>query len=78
MSVFLSPAENGASVFEDWNRLVSEAKDDLNKEILLRLNLAAATLRDFDIDGFNAGERLGTTDIELEIRPSAIQFSGDD
>ncbi len=57
---------------------MKEAKDDLNTEILLRLNLSAATLRDFDIDGFAAGKRLGTTDLELEIRPSAIQFSRDD
>jgi len=70
--------EDGASVFDDWNRIVREAKHDLNKEVLLRLNLAAATMRDFDIDGFKAGKRLGTTDIELEVRPSAIQFSRDD
>jgi len=75
----VTPAvEGSASVFDDWNRIVREAKDDLNKEVLLRLNLAAAILRDFDRDGFKAGKRLGTTDIELEVRPSAIQFSRDD
>jgi hypothetical protein len=75
----VTPAgEDNASIFDDWNRRVKEAKDDLNKEILLRFNFAAATFRDFDIDGFTAGKRLGTTDIELEIRPSAIQFSRDD
>jgi hypothetical protein len=71
-------AEGGASVFDDWNRIAREAKHDLNKEVLLRLNLAAATLRDFDMEGFEAGKRLGTTDLELEVRPSAIQFSRDD
>ena len=75
----VTPAgEDKFSIFDEWNRMVREAKHDLNKEILLGLNLAAATLRDFDIDGFRAGKRLGTTDIELEIRPSAIQFSRDD
>jgi len=75
----VTPAgEDKFSIFDEWNRMVKEAKDDLNKEILLRFNLAVATLRDFDIDGFRAGKRLGTTDIELEIRPSAIQFSRDD
>ncbi len=70
--------KDGASVFDDWNRIVREAKTDLNQEVLLRLNLTEAAMRDFDIDGFEAGKRLGTTDLELEIRPSAIQFSRDD
>jgi hypothetical protein len=52
----VTPAgEDNASIFDDWNRRVREAKDDLNKEILLRFNFAAATFRDFDIDGFTAG-----------------------
>jgi hypothetical protein len=70
--------DDGVSIFDEWNRMVREAKDDLNKEVLLRLNIGAATFRDFDIDGFRVGKRLGTTDIELEIRPSKIQFSRDD
>ena len=70
--------ESGVSVFDDWNRIAKAAKNDLNTEILLRLNLAAAAIRDFDLDGFVAGKRLGTTDLELEVRPSAIQFSPDD
>ncbi|HEX7531814.1 MAG TPA: hypothetical protein VF340_01115 [Methyloceanibacter sp.] len=70
--------ESGVSVFDDWNRIAKAAKNDLHTEILLRLNLATAAIRDFDLDGFVAGKRLGTTDLELEVRPSAIQFSPDD
>ena len=44
----------------------------------LQLNFAGAGFRDFDLDGFRDGKRLGTTDIELEVRPSAIQFARDD
>jgi hypothetical protein len=42
----------------------------------LRLNRGASTLRDFDVCAFKLGKRLGTTDIELEVRPSAL-FSRD-
>jgi hypothetical protein len=69
---------HGVSVFDEWNSIVQETKDDLNTEVLLRLNLGAATLRDLDIDGFKSGKRLGTVDIELEVRPSTIQFADDD
>lgn len=81
MDICLSVTPAGkdeTSIFDEWNRIVAEAKYDLNREVLLRLTLAAASFRDFDIDGFIAGKRLGTTDIELEIRPSAIQFARDD
>ena len=74
----IQTGDHGVSVFDDWNSIVSKAKDDLNTEVLLRLNLGAATLRDLDIDGFKSGKRLGTADIELEVRPSAIQFARDD
>jgi hypothetical protein len=68
--------ESGVSVFDDWNRIAKETKDDVNREMLLRLNLE--NLRDFDLDAFKSGKRLGTTDIALEVRPGAIQFSRDD
>ena len=76
----VAPAgKEGASIFDEWSRIVAEAKHDLNREVLLRLNFfAEAGFRDFDLDGFRAGKRLGTTDIELEVRPSAIQFARDD
>jgi len=75
----VTPAgKDETSIFDEWNRIVAEAKPDLNREVFLRLTLAAASFRDFDMDGFRAGKRLGTTDIELEIRPSAIQFARDD
>ncbi len=69
---------DGVSIFDDWTSIIKDAKDDLNTEILLHLNLGAATLRDLDIDGFKSGKRLGTVDLELEVRPSAIQFRPDD
>jgi hypothetical protein len=80
VDICLSTEQNevGMSVFDDWNRIVKEAKDDVNREISLRLNLGAGTLRDFDFDAFKLGKRLGTADIELEVRPSAIQFTRDD
>jgi hypothetical protein len=71
-------ADDGSSALEEWVGIVQHAKDDLNQEVLLRLNLAESALRDLDIDGFKAGKRLGTTDIELEVRRSAIQFASDD
>ena len=75
----VTPAgKDETSIFDEWNRVVAEAKHDLNREVLLRLTLAAAGFRDFDMDGFRAGKRLGTTDIELQIRPSAVQFARDD
>lgn len=75
----VTPAGKDAkSIFDEWSRIVAEAKRDLNREVLLRLNFADASFRDFDLDGFKAGKRLGTTDIELEVRPSAIQFARDD
>src|SRR4029079_16062784 len=66
----VAPAgKDGASVFDEWSGIVAEAKHDLNREILLRLNFAEDGFRDFDLDGFRDGKRLGTTDIELEVRP---------
>jgi hypothetical protein len=78
VDVCLSTAANasGVSVFDDWNRIAKETKDDVNREMLLRLNLE--NMRDFDLDAFKSGKRLGTTDIALEVRPGAIQFSRDD
>lgn len=73
-----APNQNGVSVFDDWNSIVRDAKNDVNREILLRLNFGPTTLRDLDTDAFKSGKRLGTTDLALEVRPSAIQFSRDD
>jgi hypothetical protein len=81
VDVLLSLTEtnaDGVSIFDDWERIVKDAKDDLNTAIVLRLTLGDATLRDFDIDGFKSGKRLGTVDLELKVAPSAIQFSRDD
>ena len=75
----VAPAgKDGASNFDEWSSIVAEAKHDLNREVLLRLNFAEARFRDFDLDGSRDGKRLGTTDIELEVRLSAIQFVRDD
>jgi hypothetical protein len=78
VDVCLSTASNegGVSAFDDWNRIAKDTKNDVNQEMLLRLNFG--DLRDFDLDAFKSGKRLGTTDIALEVRPAAIQFSPDD
>lgn len=68
--------EAGISVFDDWNRIAKDAKNDVNREMLLHLNLG--DIRDIDLDAFKAGKSLGTTDIALEVRPSMIQFMPDD
>jgi hypothetical protein len=46
----VTPAgKDETSIFDEWNRVVGEAKHDLNREVLLRLTLAAAGSCDFDM-----------------------------
>lgn len=68
---------SGLSTFDDWSRIVQATKDDQNWEALLRLNFALDQLQVADVAFFKAGNRLATTDIELHIRPRAIQWSRD-
>jgi hypothetical protein len=71
-------ASTGLSTFEDWLRILRATKDDLNQEALLRLSFAQDQMQDSDIAAFKAGKRLVTTDVELQVRPRAIQWTRDD
>ena len=68
----------GISTFEDWLRIMRVTKDDLNQEVMLRLSFAQDRLQSTDIAAFKFGKRLATTDVELEVRPRAVQWSRDD
>ena len=68
----------GISTFEDWLRILRATKDDLNQEALLRLNFAQDLIKDSDIAAFKEGKRLATTDVELQVRPRAIQWARED
>lgn len=68
----------GISTFEDWVRILRATKDDLNQEAILRLHIPEDRLQDTDVAAFKFGRRLATTDVELEVRPRAIQWSRDD
>ncbi len=81
VDVFLSVADilpSGLSTFEDWLRIVRAAKDDLNTEVLLRLNFAADPLQPSDIDALKNGKRLATIDVEMRVRPRLVQWARDD
>ena len=68
----------GISTFEDWLRVLQATKDDLNQEALLRLNFAPDRIQESDIAAFKAGKRVATLDVELQVRPRAIQWTRDD
>jgi len=69
-------AESGVSVFKDWLEILSANKDDLNRELVLTVNLGA--LADEDIAWFCPGHAVSCTDITLQARPRMIQFTTDD
>ena len=56
---------------EDWAEDLRTAKDDPNKEVVLRLNLGIVTAD--EIAGFKSQKKLVATDLTLEIRPRAGQ-----
>ena len=68
---------SGLSTFDDWLRIVQAAKDDQNREALLRLNFAPHQLQVADVAAFKTGNRFATTDIELHVRLRAFQWSRD-
>jgi hypothetical protein len=68
----------GISTFEDWQRILRVTKDDLNQEAVLRLHFPEDRLQEADIAAFKRGRRLATTDVELQVRPRAIQWARDD
>jgi hypothetical protein len=86
VQLLLSPAEaaeSGVSVLEDWLQIIGSNKDDLNKEVVLRLGFD--DLSPEEIDNFKTGRQrvlsglaLVTKDITLTVGPRAIQWSRDD
>jgi hypothetical protein len=79
LDIYLSRTEvleNGLSPFEDWLRILKQAKDDLNKEIMLRAYIGE--LKKDEIEGFLSQKWLASSDLELEVRPRAIQWPVDD
>jgi hypothetical protein len=79
VDVYLSTREfsaNGLSVYEDWTRIVAEAKDDPHRDVLLAMNFGAVTAE--EVEAFKAGKALTTTDIGLTVRPRASPFPRDD
>jgi hypothetical protein len=59
--------ESGLSAFDDWVQILATGKDDIAKEIVLRLNLGTVTPE--EIAGFGSQKKLATTDLTLEVRP---------
>ena len=79
VDVYLSTREfsaNGVSVYEDWTQIVSEAKDDPHRDVLLRMNVGALAVD--EIEKFKSGLALTTTDVDLQVRPRAIPFAPGD
>jgi hypothetical protein len=74
VDVYLSTvirAANGLSVCEDWTKIVSEAKDDPGRDVLLVMRFAA--LEPDEVKSFKSGAKpLATTDIELYVRPALV------
>jgi hypothetical protein len=66
------------SAFEDWFRILRAVREDLNREARLLLKFPPDRLGPSDIAAFAAGQRLATVDVELSVRPRAIQWSRDD
>ena len=70
LELFLSttePGQGGGSVFEDWVRILSKAKDDIFQEVVLRLNVGNITQE--EIAGFKSQKKLVTANLALEILP---------
>jgi hypothetical protein len=79
VDVYLSTTEfsgAGVSIYEDWIDILKANKDDLAKEVLLRMEFGAVT--PVEIEGFRDHKCLATKDIELQVRPRPIQWARDD
>jgi len=64
---------NGQSTFEEWAEILRIAKDDMNTEVVLRMDLGSITPD--EISGFKSQKKLATTDVTLEVRPIAVRTS---
>jgi hypothetical protein len=69
-------SRTGLSIYEDWIGILKANKDDLNKEVVLRMEFGVVTPA--EIDGFREQKSLVTKDIELQVRPRSIQWAHDD
>jgi hypothetical protein len=63
------------STCADWLAIIGKVKDDLNREAILRVRLAG---RLESYAAFGANGMLATSDIELQVRPRAVQWRGED
>ena len=58
-------------VFHDWERRIAAAYASTDQQALMRVNLPADFMREFDLDRFKKHTALGCTDVELIIHSQA-------
>jgi hypothetical protein len=63
------------STLADWLAIVGQVKDDLNREAILRVRLAG---RPESYAAFGANGVLAASDLEVQVRPRAVQWQGED
>lgn len=71
VDVYLSThirAANGLSICEDWTRIVTDAKDDPSRDVLLSMTFGTVTAE--EIESFRCGKPLWTVDLGLDVRPN--------
>ena len=66
------------STFADWLAIIRDVKDDLNREALLRFHLDGQDIQSADFAALEEGKALATENVELHVRPRAIQWRADD
>jgi hypothetical protein len=79
VDVYLSTREfsaSGLSAYEDWTRIVAEAKDDPHRDVLLAMKFGAVAPA--EVAAFKSGKALTTTDLDLDVRPRATPFPRED
>jgi hypothetical protein len=64
----------GLSTFEHWLRVIREAKDDLNKDVRLRLIFNAHDVQSSAIAALKDGKSPSTPKMELSVKPSVVQW----
>lgn len=69
--------KTGLSTFEIWLRVIREAKDDLNKDVRLRLWFDAQDVQPSAVAALKNGKALSTTNEELNVKPSVVQWRDD-
>ncbi len=71
-------APRSRSTFDDWLAIIRDVKDDLNREALLRLYLDGQDIQSADFAALEEGKALATENVELHMRPRAIQWRDGD